>query len=364
VIADLSVLVTPRDGPPYQELLYRDIENAGIRVSYDEGPTSSQTLNILLMPALLVWRRVHGYRILHIHWVFQFSLPWAQGKRWSMKLMEWWFGMYLRFARSLGFGIVWTAHDLMPHEPVFDDDARARDLLLSKASVVIALSESTARQLRELGARDVRVIPMGSYAGPYAITHTTEEARASFGFSDDDVVVALLGRIEAYKGVDLLLRAAAQLPASSRIKLLIAGTCVDTSYRDELQRLAGEASRSVVLHLQWVPNDDLARYLQATDFAVFPFREISNSGSIMLAHSFGRPVIMPNLQVLDDIPDATAIRFEPGVDALVAVLEEVEQLPKTTYREMSAAALAWSNKTDWASIAQETIESYREALRA
>jgi hypothetical protein len=63
----MSVLVTPRSGLHYQELLYRDIEASGVRVRYTRGPTPSQSLNILLGPAVLIWCRVSGSRILHIH---------------------------------------------------------------------------------------------------------------------------------------------------------------------------------------------------------------------------------------------------------------------------------------------------------
>jgi hypothetical protein len=82
VNSGLSVLVTPRDGLHYQELLYRDIEASGVRVRFTKGPTRSQTLNILLAPAGLMWHRTFGFRILHIHWVFQFSLPWASQIQW------------------------------------------------------------------------------------------------------------------------------------------------------------------------------------------------------------------------------------------------------------------------------------------
>ena len=364
--SSLSVLVTPRDGLHYQDLLYRDIEASGVRVRYAKGPTPSQTLNILLAPAVLTWWRARGFGILHIHWVFQFSLPWARRKRWARQLMEWWFGLYLRTAQLLGYRIVWTAHDLLPHEQVFEDDRRARDLLISKASVVMALSEATAIELRALGARHVRVIPMGSYADPYPITLTTKEARTSFGFGDDDVVIALIGRLERYKGADLLLLAVAQLPISSTIKLLLAGLCSDEVYRDELNRLARKAEGRVTTKFQWVPDDDLARYFQATDVAVFPFREITNSASVLLAQSFGRPVVIPDLPALCDIPSGGAMRFKfgekPGVEPLVAALQQAEQLTEAEYREMSSAALAWATKSDWATVARETIEVYREAL--
>jgi glycosyltransferase involved in cell wall biosynthesis len=357
----LSVLVTPRSGPPYQELLYRSLEANGVRVRYAVGPTPSQTLNILLAPALLTWCRMRGSRILHIHWVFQFSLPWARQRRWARRLMERWFSVYLQTAHVLGYKLVWTAHDLVPHERVFENDDRARGVLLSKANMVVALSEATAVELRALGARNVRVIPIGSYAEPYPVTTTAEKARASFGFADHDVVVSLIGRVEAYKGADLLLQAIAQLPSSSKIKVLVAGLCTDKTYRRELLHLAEEAEGRAVLDFQWIQDEDLARYLQATDFAVFPFREITNSGSILLAQSFGLPVIIPDLPTLRDIPSDTAMRFEPGFDSLVAALQRAEGLGEPELRALSAAALKWSARADWADIARDTIEAYEAA---
>ena len=363
----ISVLVTPHDGPPYQELLYSEVTTAGVRVRYTDGPTPSQTLNVFLGPAVLAWCRIRGSRVLHIHWLFQFSLPWARRRLWAMKLMQWWYGIYLRTACILGYAIVWTAHDLVPHERIFEDDQRATNLLIARAAAVIALSETTAAELRSLGARDVRVIPLGSYATPYPVSLTAEAARASFGFSGDDVVVLLIGRMDPYKGADLLLLAAKHLPAASRIKLLIAGVCPDKDYRRELSRLATEAGERVTLVLEWIADDDIARYLQAADIAIFPFREVTNSGSVRLAQSFGRPVIVPDLSNLRDVPRETAIRFVPivnqDVGPITAALLQAENLSEADYAAMSTAALSWANSFGWTDAACATVATYRDVCR-
>jgi glycosyltransferase involved in cell wall biosynthesis len=360
VSSHLRVLVTPRVAH-YQDLLYRDIQASGVRVHYAEGPTPSQSLNLLLAPIGLIWYRTQGFRILHIHWVFQFSLPWARRKRWARQLMEWWFGLYLGAAQSLGYHIVWTAHDLLPHEQIFADDYRARGLLISKATAVIALSEATATELRALGARRVRVIPIGPYAERYPVTFSRSEARASLGFSGDDVVVALIGRIEEYKGADLLLQAVAKLPSSSRIKLLLAGYCPDEIYRRKIEILIGETHGRTVASLEWVPDQDLARYYQATDIAVFPFRAITNSASLLLAQSFEKPIMISDLPALGDVPTDAAIRFDVAVEPIAKALEHAEGLSASELRDMGAAGLAWVTRFDWTSVARETIETYESA---
>ena len=355
----LSVLVTPRDSVPYQELLYRNVVKSNVRVQYADGLTPSQSLNVILSPLLLVWWRLRGYRILHIHWLFQFSLPWARRQTWARRLMEFWFTFYIRLARLIGYDIVWTAHDLLPHEPVFADDVRARATLLTNAALVIALSEATAGQLREIGADNVIVIPHGPYASPYPITQSVDEARADLGFDSEDVVVTLIGKIEEYKGADLLLRAAARLPTSSRIKVVLVGACTDNSYRSELDRLAREAGSRVILLFERIPEEDVARYIQASNFAVFPFREVTNSGSVILAQSFGLPVMIADLPSLSDIPSASAIRFRNAVDSLVEALLRAENLSESEYRSMANAGLVWATRIDWEEIAQATVKAYR-----
>jgi beta-1,4-mannosyltransferase len=150
------------------------------------------------------------------------------------------------------------------------------------------------------------------------------------------------------------------LPASSKIRILVAGTCHEKSYRSELRNLAKEAGRRVVSHFEWVPEEDLARFMQATDIAAFPFREITNSGSVMLAQSFGLPVVITDLPSLRDIPDTSAIRCEPTVESLITALLAAEAMSEMQYREMGAAGLAWSMRANWADIADATVHAYED----
>jgi glycosyltransferase involved in cell wall biosynthesis len=362
VSAPVRVLVTPKDENPYQRLLYEEVTAAGAEVRYLEGPSRSQTLNLLVAPLMLARYRLFSYRVLHIHWVFQFSLPWAARVAMARRVMQWWFWFYLWSADVLGYRIVWTAHDLLPHGQVFFDDRQARQYLIERADAVIALSHTTATDLIELGANDVQVIPHGPFTAPYPTTLGREAARNEFGFAADDVVVLLIGKIERYKGADLLLEAVRSLPPSSPIKVVVAGACIDAAYRATLFELAARAGKRAIVRFDTIPAEQMATYLEAADFAAFPFREITNSGSVALAQSFGLPVLIPNLASLRDVPEETALRYDPLEHGLVETLERAGLLTSQLRSDMGRAAKQYVNAMDWPTAARLHLETYAKLL--
>jgi glycosyltransferase involved in cell wall biosynthesis len=356
------VLVAPRDDNPYQELLYREVRKAGVRVRYAEGPSGSQTLNLALSPAMLVLYRLQGFRILHLHWVFQFSLPWARDNRWARRAMQWWFALYLRVASAVGYAVVWTAHDLLPHEPVFADDEQAHRFLLAHADLVIALSGVTCRELSARGARALRTIPFGTYANPDGGEEARQEARRHLGFQPDECVVLHLGKILPYKGADLLLRAAEKVPSDTKLRVLIVGACADSAYGELLQRLGAGCPHRAQLRLERVDDEDMRRYLLAADVGAFPFRAITNSSSVLNAQCFGLPVIIPDLEMLRDIPRESALRYDSTVEGLARALVAFSRLTPGERQDLSVAARRFATATDWRTVAELTVDAYHELL--
>lgn len=356
----VRVLVVPRDENPYQRLLYREMDPREAVVCYEDGPTGSQSLNLLLAPLMLARYRAKGFRVLHLHWVFRFALPWARGAATARRAMQWWFARYLDAARLLGFRIVWTAHDLVPHERVFFDDERARAALLSRADMVIALSESTAAQLVGLGARAVRVIPFGPFSAISAAPAARAAARSALGVRDGDVFVVSAGKLEPYKGAELLLEAAARFATDPPVRVLVAGRCRDEAYRRRLEEAAQAAGERATLRIGWVPDDELAAIYAAADFAAFPFTEITNSSSVLMALAHAVPVIIPDLENLHDIPEACALRYDADEGGLMGALQQAVGLPEQRRSAMALAAADFAHLADWSTIARATIGVYAE----
>ena len=358
------VLVAPRDDNPYQELLYSEIRKAGVRVCYEEGPTKSQSLNVVLAPAMLAWRRLAGLRVLHVHWVFQFSLPWARQARWSRKAAQLWFAFYLRAASALGYALVWTAHDLLPHRPVFADDERAHRDLAERADFVIALSEASAAELRGRGARKLRLVPFGAYAVPDLSVAGREEARSALGWRPEECVVLHLGKILPYKGADILLEAAKLLPPESKVRVVVVGACADVRHAELLRSLQSDLGPKADLRLERVSDNEMAKYLRGADLAAFPFREVTNSSSLLNAQCYSLPAVIPDLPSLGDVPTGAVLRYEGGPAGLAQALCSFSRLSAGQRRGMGEAARVWATAADWPTVAAMTLDVYKAAMDA
>lgn len=139
----MKILALPRNSNPYQEFLYGEIRRAGHDVRYAGQVTPLHTLNLLLLPLEIAACRVAGWRVLHLHWVFAFQIPGSGRLPWLRKVARAWFALVLCVGRRLGMHVVWTAHNVLPHERVFDDDLAARRLLVRSSDLVFAHSAAT-----------------------------------------------------------------------------------------------------------------------------------------------------------------------------------------------------------------------------
>jgi glycosyltransferase involved in cell wall biosynthesis len=359
----LAVLAAPRDDNPYQELLYGELRKAGVRVRYEEGPTASQSLNVALAPAMLARYRLAGYTVLHLHWVFQFSLPSARSQRWARRAMQSWFAFYLRTASWLGFTVVWTAHDLAPHEPVFADDRRAHKDLAARADLVIALSPASAEELSRQGARAVRVVPFGAYGKPTLSPSARAEARHALGWRPEECVVVHFGKLLPYKGADTLLRAAHLLPPASGVRVVVAGACRDQGYAELLRTLAHDLGRAD-LRLERLSDEEMGTFLLGADLAAFPFREVTNSSSLLNAQCYGLPVLIPDLPGLRDFPERSVLRYDGSAHGLAKALEGFVRLTPEERRRIGESARAYATSADWPTVATMTLEAFQEATAA
>jgi glycosyltransferase involved in cell wall biosynthesis len=147
---------------------------------------------------------------------------------------------------------------------------------------LIAYSQQGAEEYARLGFSDKRI-----FVAPNAVTSRpthTIPIRAA-GFRDDRALVLFVGRLQARKRVDVLLRTCAALPERERPDLWIVG---DGPERVALEALAGEVYPRARFHGA-LYGPDLAPLFSRADLFVLPG---TGGLAVQEAMSFALPVIV------------------------------------------------------------------------
>lgn len=262
-----------------------------------------------------------------------------------------------------GARIVWTAHNEGPHEPGHPLlEAVYWRLFLPSLDGVIYLSESSRGQLVRQRPRLSRlpgfVIPHGDFRAAYPNTLGRDEARKRLGYEPGHRVVAFVGNVRAYKNVGHLARTFADLPGDD-LRLLIAGHVHTHELKAEILAVAGRDPRIRLIDA-FIDPSEMQLYLNAADLVVLPFRRILNSGSAILALSFDRPVLVPDLGSLRELQaqvgEDWVHLFRGDLDAatLATALDRFLPMPRADSAPLDALA--------WDRIGAATNAAYRFLL--
>ena len=74
----------------------------------------------------------------------------------------------------------------------------------------------------------------------------------------------------------------------------------------------------------------------------------------MLALAHGRPLVVPKLGSLADLPERAVVRYDGTVPGLADTLTKVTNIDAVELAEMSAAARAYTAAITWREIAEAT----------
>lgn len=350
----VSVFVYPWHPNPYQELLYSALLHCCPTTRVSSGRTY-RVLGGLLFPLQAIWRRLSGYSIVHIHWP-DFGL--ASDGPLSRRLSFLAFHAAIVTLRVLRFRVVWTAHNVLPHERRTSDDAAAARELGGAAHAIIVHAGTTLPQLAEVAIPTDRavIIPHGHYRGVYPVTQTRAEARADLALKESHVAVLFFGLIRPYKGVPELVRIFVEC-ARHEACLIIAGACHDP----EADRAIKEAADRRVVHRDgYVEDGEVAAYFLAADLVCLPFRRVTTSGSLMLAMTFGRPVIAPRVGAIAGLPEDVGFFYDADDPlGLRKALTDALARPGDR-RARGSAAAAYAGRFSWDELARMTYRVYRD----
>ena len=106
------------------------------------------------------------------------------------------------------------------------------------ASKVIALSQTETQQCKDMGSPEgkITVIPNGINLSEYSNLPLKGSIKKKFSINENEKIILYMGRIHRIKGVDILLKAFADVTRSHDAKLLMVGP--DDGYLSTCKNLA------------------------------------------------------------------------------------------------------------------------------
>jgi glycosyltransferase involved in cell wall biosynthesis len=266
--------------------------------------------------------------------------------------------------RVAGARLVYTPHN------VFDRGGHqhrlSRHVLAHCAGRTIVHTRADVSHLPPPADRRAIVIPHGEYGGLARSGGTADrgDARRELGLSEDAFVVLLFGQLRPDKGIRDLLSAALDVAG---VHALIAGREEGGlgAARDLLDD-PGLSGR-VVIREGWQRMEATARLFAAADAAALPYEVASQSGVLLLAYGFARPVIV---YPVGGLPEAVIdgqtgwITARPDVDALADALRAAAGAgAEECRRRGTAGARLAEERYSWSEIARRTEEVYDEVAR-
>lgn len=297
----------------------------------------------------LLFYRLKGYRIIHVHWLYIFPFGF---------IMKW----FYYFCKSLGIKIVWEMHNILPHNYSEADKKNSR-WFYEKSDAIIFHSKddiNRSKEVLEINANKPHVvIPHGNFNESYENKISKNRARQILGISDDKKAILCFGFLRKNRGYEYLIEATKEM---QNTVVVVAGKILEDDVYKKLIEYEKKISNLRVF-TGWIPENEIQIYFNASDIVVLPYTEITTSGVIPLAYAFSKPVVTTDIGGIRDVVNDNTGILVPTRDA-IALNKAIDKIFTMDFEAMGRYANEYAKKEfDWESNAKEIKKLY-EAIAA
>jgi D-inositol-3-phosphate glycosyltransferase len=219
--------------------------------------------------------------------------------------------LLMMYYKMLGKAVVLTAHNVNKGRRDSTDSAINRLSLRIQYGLTDHIFVHTAKMRSELIKEfdvpedRITVIPFGINNSVAGTDLSSNQAKERLGIRGNNRTLLFFGRIRPYKGLDYLITAFHKLiQQDDSYRLIIAGRVEQgcEQYWESIQKeIQGYvATGSIISRIKFIPDSETEVYFKAADVLVLPYREIFQSGVLVLGYSFGLPVVAADVGSLKD----------------------------------------------------------------
>jgi len=209
----------------------------------------------------------------------------------------------------------------------------------------------------------IRIVPHGNYTPFINLGFKSGESRDYLKLPQKKKILLFFGLIKEVKGLELLLEAfKLVLEKYPDIYLLIAGKAWKndfTVYQNIIDKY--KLSANCIIHNNFISHEDVPYYFSASDLVVLPYKKIYQSGVLLMAMSYEKPVLVSDLPALTEfiVDDKNGFVFKTNniqslANKLCSAISDDDNLEKVRQNGAELVRI----KYNWNEIGRLTKKAY------
>ncbi|MDO9045582.1 MAG: glycosyltransferase [Methanobacteriaceae archaeon] len=353
----IKVVVFPELSHSYLKLLYSEIgKNSEIEISSYNG-----------FKTIL---RIIKSNIIHFHWIEGFFIGFDPEKRniITIFMRTCLYLSFLTFLKIIKKKIVITLHNVESHDQVYPYlERKIFKLSLNIADNIIvhnSYGKIKAQDMYNIESSKFHIIPMGNYSNFYPNYINKAKSREILEIPKNKFVISFVGNIKEYKGIEDLLKVLDNILVNNNsIHIIIAGKCIDKELCENIQSFEKKHKYLSTIKLDYIDDEKLQIYINASDIGILPYKRITNSAILMLFMSFYKPVIVPSLEPIKELIGDNCIYYEPS--SKNDLEEKIKRAESGLYNlnNISKNLIDVTKNNNWNNIAFKTIKIYKNLVK-
>lgn len=229
--------------------------------------------------------------------------------------------------RMVGGQIIWTIHNLIPHDsdhPKFD---KIIGKIFSALSSLVHVHSNYAKleviKFFRISEKKVVIVPHPKYLAQIKDQKIARDFITQKWFNslrNTDTLILMFGKIKPYKDVEMVIEAVEKAD-NSNVKLLVIGKI--ESYGKN--KKPDSSSENVKVVDCFISSDELPFLISASDFVLFNFTKILTSGSVRLALDYEKKIMCKKLDYFADHDGDENFIFFDNLENLVSTLKNLNK---------------------------------------
>jgi len=215
-------------------------------------------------------------------------------------------------------------------------------------------SNNRLKSLYDISSKS-NVVPFGALS---LVNYKTQ-----LNAQEEPFTILFFGRISPYKGIEYLLKA---IPAVKKeipdLKIILAGK---GEYYFDIDKFRRNGLCEVIN--RYIPNEELASLIQRSAIIVCPYTDATQSGIVMTAYAFYKPVVASNVGGIPEVVEdgVTGLLVPPKnpqklAEALTYLLKNPDRAKKIS--ENIKNKINQEGEFGWGVIVRKTVEVYEKAM--